>query len=170
MEKNETHSDSRHTFDHEDIDALEEKDEGQWPRPGKDLRANLYKYILGLIVLVVLVLGSVLYLLNPFGGDEQGITTERSDSVQTLPEERMPPTDAAVSERNDQTGAEAPRDVSGKPSSKYISMEDEEKLKRTAPSERAADQMAALSGVAESKPAQNKDTAPSGTSEPSGAS
>jgi len=167
MENNETHSDSRHTFGHEDIDALEERDEGRWDRPGKDLRANLYKYILGLIVLVVLVLGSVLYLLNPFGGDGQGIPTERLDVVQTSPADRMPPKDTAVSDGNDETDTEAPSDVSGEPSSKYISMQDEEELKPTAPDEEAVDQIAALDSAVESEAARKDDMGPSGAVAPS---
>ena len=95
MENNEEYSDSRHTFGHEDIEAIEDKEEGHWPRPGRDLRAHLYKYILGLAVLVMLVLGAVLYLLNPFGDNEQGITTERVDPLQMMPEDRTSAMDTA---------------------------------------------------------------------------
>ena len=156
MKNNEEYPDSRHTFGHEDIEEFEEKDEAQWPRPGRDLRAHLYKYILGLTVLVLLVLGSVLYLLNPFGGNEDGITTERFDPVQTVPRDRTPLTDTAISDETDEPGTEALRDVSGEPSSKYISMQDEEEPRRTVPGDEEAEGMARLAAPTESETTEKR--------------
>jgi len=161
MEENETHSDNRHTFGHEDIDALEEQNEDQFPRPGRDLRAHLYKYILGLIVLVVLVLGAVLYLLNPFGEHGRKMPTERLGAVQMSPEEETPPTDAAMTGGKEEAVTETPGNAAGEPPAKYISMEDKDESKPTVPEEPAADQTTASAAPEESEAAQPEGTEPS---------
>ncbi len=95
MEDKDDLSDGRLTFDGEELeDEFEEYDDEPAPGLGSDIRAHLYKWIIGLAVLVILVIAAVVYLLNPFGsGNMQSERVEPSQTAVMQGEENTAPSE-----------------------------------------------------------------------------